>query len=47
MINPFFVTAKGSLPGKKKLAEKNTMLAHTLLIHNKLLRYINGYGFLG
>ena len=36
MIDPFFVTIKCSLP-VKELAEKNTLLAYTLLIYNKLL----------
>ena len=35
MIDPFFVTTKCSLP-VKELAEKNALLAYTLLIYNKL-----------
>jgi hypothetical protein len=45
MINPFFVIANCSLPVKER-AEKNTLLAYTLLIYNKLLKQ-NVLGFLG
>lgn len=36
MTDPFFVASKRSLP-VKELDEKNTLIAHTRLIHNKLL----------
>ena len=38
MIDPFFVTANCSLPGRE-LPERNTMLAYTWLTYNKLLRH--------
>lgn len=38
MIDPFFTSAKYSLPAKE-VAEKNTLLAYGLLINNMLLRH--------
>lgn len=37
MIDPLFVTSKCSRP-VKEVTEKNTLLAYTLLVCNKLLR---------
>lgn len=38
MIDPFFVTAKCSLP-VKELTDKNILLTYSLLIYKKLLRH--------